>query len=196
MYHIVFDDFANKIAEKEPIYDMVLKARVSQNCICAAEDYFQMIEPLCLQNPAIVSDLLRIAIRPLFYLGITQEQDLLDSIYGINKERKAFLCWLKRNENLIFKSLIQLKTLCFFYELSYDKNLDKVILNHKIEEEMAYVFGKKDRNIYKIFESFKEFKCFFSSFFEEVSEDELDRMILEEKYQDIFQQIKAKSFFI
>lgn len=71
MYDCILKDLKNNTKE-EMLYFKILKVRVSQNCIGAAEDYFSMIAPLCLYNSSIALTLLRLAIRPLFYLGITE----------------------------------------------------------------------------------------------------------------------------
>jgi len=121
---------------------------------------------------------------------------LLEYIMYINRDRPSFLKWLSENKDLIsliFKEL----TICqFFYDLRYDEEKKIVILDHKIDAEMAYAFEEvQDRNIYKEFLSFNDFEEYFHSFFGAygVAKDEIDRLIIEEEYKDRFFQLEYMS---
>ncbi|MCL2360116.1 MAG: hypothetical protein FWC74_10275 [Candidatus Bathyarchaeota archaeon] len=170
----------------EKTYHRVRLAPVSGNCEFAAADYFRLIAPLCPAKEDIAHSLLRLAMRPVFYLPIADFENLLEIIMYINKDRPSFLKWLNENRDmidLIFKEL----TIClFFYDLRYDDEKKIVILDHKVDEEMAYLFVEiPDRNIYKEFLSFDDFKEYYHSFFNAygIGKEEIDRLILEEGYE-------------
>jgi len=177
------------IDSNEEIYHRVRLSDVSYNCEQAAVDYFGLIAHLCPDKEDIAHSLLRLAMRMVFYLPIAGFEDLLDFIVCINRGRPSFLKWLKENREMLALIYKELTICCFFYDLRYDDEKKIVILDHKVDEEMAYVFVEiQDRNIYKEFPSFSDFEEYFHSFFDAygLAKDEIDRLILEEGYKATF----------
>jgi len=173
----------------EKIYHRVRMAEVSCNCEFTAEDYFKLIAPLCPDNKDIAHSLLRLAMRMIFYLDIVSIDDMIAYIEYINKGRPTFLKWLYDNKELVALIIKELTICLFFYDLKYDEQKNIVVLDHKVDEIMAFAFTDiKDRNIYKEFSSFDDFKTYFRSFFSvyDIAESEIDKLILEEKYKERF----------
>ena len=170
----------------EDIYNAIRLSKVSKNAAYAAGDYFEKIAPLCEEYPDIAYSLMRIAIRPLFYCGLSSKEDVLDAVGGINKDNSAFLTWLEKNEWMIPMIVKELTVCSFFYDLKYDKIRKQVILEHRISKRKADVFVEiADRNIFETFSSFEEFEAYVRSLYCEydLNEDEVDRMMLEEDYE-------------
>jgi len=170
----------------EDIYHAIRLAKVSQNAAYASGDYFEKIAPLCEEYPEIAHSLMRIAIRPLFYCGLSSVEDVTDAISGINRERPVFLEWLEVNEWMVDLIVKELTVCCFFYDLKYDKVKKQVILDHKISKRMDDVFVEiDDKNISEQFSSFTEFRDYVCSLYSEfdLNEDEIDRLLLEEDYE-------------
>ena len=177
------------INSNEKIYHHVRSATVSYNCEQAAKDYFEMIAPLCHDKEDIAHSLLRLAIRPVFYLGITDSDGMFSYIEFINKNKHSFLGWLSSNKDIVMLIIKELTICCFFYSLKYDDEKKIVKLDHKVSREMEDVFVEiQDRDIYEEFSTFNSFKEYFYSFFHElgISNIEIDRIILEEGYKDEF----------
>jgi len=173
----------------EEIHSRVLSAKVSLNCLGAAEGYFEIVAPLCPIREDIAHSLLRIATRPIFYLGVTSYEGILSTIKDINFGRLGFLKWLSRNNEMVADIVKELTICCFFYDLEYDKGKNAVVLNHKVDKLMESVFVEiSDRDVYKEFLSFSDFKLFFYCFFKEfgISDCEIGRLILEESYEDSY----------
>ncbi|MCL2360115.1 MAG: hypothetical protein FWC74_10270 [Candidatus Bathyarchaeota archaeon] len=173
----------------EKTYHRVRLTPVSGNCSCAAADYFRLIAPLCPVKEDIAHSLLRLAMRPIFYMDVVDTENMFAYIEYVNRNRPPFLKWLNENRDmvdLIFKEL----TIClFFYALRYDEEKKIVVLDHKVDETMAYAFVEiQDRNIYKEFLSFSDFKEYYHSFFNEygIAKSEIDRLILEQDYEKRF----------
>ena len=171
----------------EDIYHAIRKAKVNKNAAYAAVDYFEKISPLCEKYPDIAHSLLRIAIRPLFYCGLSSKEDVLDAISGINRENSAFLAWLEKNECMVTMVVKELTVCCFFYDLKYDKVKKQVTLEHRVSKRKSDVFVEiKDKNIFEAFSSFEEFRAYVRSLYCEydLNEDEIDRLMLEEDYEE------------
>lgn len=173
----------------DELYNFVRTIAVSYDCECAAEQYFEILRQLHPFDENNAHSLLRIAIRPIFYLGV-KKGSIMHYVLGLNKHKESILLeWLEKHEGLITLVHNELAICCLLYELEYDKNKNSVILNHKITKEMADVFVEiPDREIFKEFQSFEDFKLFFYSLFQgyDVSQKELDRLILEEDYQNLY----------
>jgi len=170
----------------EDIYNAIRLAKVSQNAAYASSDYFEKIAPLCNEYPDIAHSLMRVAIRPLFYCGLSSEKDILDAIGGINRENSAFLAWLEKNECMVAMVVKELTVCCFLYDLKYDKMKKQVVLEHRISKRKADVFVEiADKNIFEAFSSYEEFRAYVRSLYCEydLNEDEIDRMMLEEDYE-------------
>jgi len=171
----------------DEIYNRVRLAKVSYNCESAADDYFAIIAPVCPVREDVAHSLLRIAMRMIFYLGVTSNKYMFLNIEAINSNRPTFLEWVSANNKIVETIVKELTICCIFYDLKFDIEKNVVILDHKRTEEMKNVFHEmQDREIYKEFQSFEEFKAFFYSLFAEhqISQDELDRLILEEDYKE------------
>jgi len=170
----------------EDIYHAIRRAKVNQNAAYASSDYFEKVAPLCEEYPDIAYSLMRIAIRPLFYCGLTSAKDVLDAVGGINRENFVFLAWLEKNEDMVTMIVKELALCCFFYDLKYDKVRKQVILEHKISKRKADVFVEiKDKDIFETFSSYEEFRAYVRSLYCEydLNEDEIDRVMLEEGYE-------------
>ena len=180
----------------EELHHKVLTALVNQNCVSAAEDYFQMIAPLCPVRDDIAHSLLRIAIRPVFYMGIADVDSALDVIKGINKERHSFIHWLSQNTDILALVIKELTICCLFYTpFEYDIVKDVVVFNHQIDESMVDVFVEvPDRDIYEEFSTFDEFRIYFFSLFCEynISQEELARLLQEENCEQNFNDCKSR----
>jgi hypothetical protein len=171
----------------EDLYHNVRLSQVSSNCEFAAIDYFKIVSSLCPSKPEIAHSIMRIAIRPLFYLGICEPRQMTMVIEKINKGRKKFLKWLEENANIIEIIIKELTICCFFYDMNYNNDKNLVVLNHKRKKEMSSIFVEiQDKNMYEEFSTFDSFRIFFHSLFNNcsISQNELDRLILEEDYKN------------
>jgi hypothetical protein len=193
--------------DDETIYQEIVSAKVSQSCQSAFEDYCLLVIPICPQRPNIARSLLRVAIRPLFYLGYCESQIVIEilksrEIAGLfdrenmNSIYTEFLIWMTEHSDLIDLCVKDLKLCCFLYDLYYDEVKNKVILNHKLKKDMETVFfGVADIEIYKEFSVFEEFKIFFLHLFHEnglvLNDEERNRIITEERIEkEYFSKIR------
>ena len=170
----------------DDMHNRVRSAEVSQNCATAAEDYFEIIAPICPDREDAAHSLMRIAMRTVFYLGVTDYSGIIANVKAINQHRPHFLEWVSANGKMVETIIKELTICCFFYDLKFDIEKNVVILNHKRSEIMRNVFYEvSDRDIFNEFLSFDNFKAFFYSMFDgiQISQDELDRLILEEDYK-------------
>jgi len=187
MATVVPQELAMELSIDE-IHNRVRLATVSQNCMNATEDYFEIIAPLCPIRGDIAHSLLRIAIRPLYYMWIDYST-ILSEVERINKDKPAFLCWLNDNKDMLKTIVNELDICCEFYALTHDHEKNIVILNQDCDAVTATDgtivlparYGKS-----KEFSSFDDYKAYFYSSFSEynISQDELDRLMLEEGYKD------------
>jgi len=181
----------------EDVYHAIRLAKVNKNAAYAAGDYFEKIAPLCEKYPDIAHSLMRIAIRPLFYCGLTSVEDVASSVGGINRESPTFLDWLEQNEEMIPMIVKELAVCSFLQGLKYDKVKKQVILEHKISGRQADVFVEiEEKNISETFLTFAEFKDYVRSLYCEydLKEDEVDRMLLEEDYeQEYFAKLSKRT---
>jgi len=181
------------INSNEKTYHRVRLATVSGNCEDAAIDYFKLVAPICPDKGDIAHSLMRLAMRPIFYLGVGEVRSMFAYIEYVNRSRPSFLKWLSENQDIIALVIKELTVCCFFYDLRYDKEKNIVILNHKVDAEMACVFVEiQDRDIYKEFLSFNDFCEYFHSFLNAygIAKNEIDRLILEEQYKERFFSIE------
>jgi len=178
----------------ETIYMEIVKSKIATNCYSAFMYYCERVIPFCPTRPGIARSLLRIAIRPLFYLGYFETQTIIEifksrevaelvGIKNMKDDYAKFMVWLNENRELVDISIKELEVCCIFYDLAYDAAKNNVILNHAVEKEMEEVFvSVSDREIE--FHTFNEFRCFFGSMLREnnavLSDSEIDRIILEE----------------
>ena len=109
------DKKSDDIAE----YNRVRMAQVNQNCESAAIDYFNLIAQLCYTRTNIMHSLMRIAIRPIFYLGITDVENVIMYIKHINTGKADFLQWLETYTDDIENIVRELTICCFFYDMTY-----------------------------------------------------------------------------
>ena len=181
----------------EDIYHAIRLAKVSQNAAYAAGEYFEKITPWCEKYPDIAHSLMRIAIRPLFYCGLTSIEDVASSIGGINRESPAFLDWLEQNEEMVPLIVKELAVGSFLQGLKYDKVKKQVILEHRTSRRQSDVFVEiEEKNISEVFSTFKEFRDYVRSLYCEydLKEDEVDRMLLEEDYeQEYFSRLSKRT---
>ena len=183
---ITSEDNIYREMTSEDIYHAIRLAKVNKNAAYAAVDYFEKIAPLCEKYPDIAYSLMRIAIRPLFYCGLSSGEDVLEAIGGINRGNSAFLAWLEKNEWMVTMIVKELTVCCFLYDLKYDKVRKQVILEHRISKRKTDVFVEiSDKDIFVAFSSFKEFRSYVRSLYCEydLNEDEIDRLMLEEDYE-------------
>lgn len=187
MYNI--DDFKN-LSERE-IYSNILlyNNSLQTNCENASMDLYIVISNVCYSKNAIIPSLVRIFIRPLYYLGIEKSQDVLNWIkWFLNyKNTPNYTATIKgSNDN----------ALEWFFEC-LDKN--NIFIQESLKELQAcnelqdiYFALKKDesKNCFEYtdntgkmycFTDFQEFKDFTYKFFEKrVSKSELEKIIAEE----------------
>ena len=168
------------------LYDLVRLSPVSQNCLYAVDDYFEIISQICPVREDVAHSILRTGIRPMFYLGITSYEQTLSYIKETNPSRSVFLGWLAVNSKMVKTIVIELTVCCFFYNLSYSQEKSIVILNNKVDEHMESVFVEiPNKEIHEEFRSFSEFLQFFRSFCKGygITSNEIDRLILEEEFE-------------
>ena len=166
----------------EFLYQKMLKMKPSQNCEYAGILYCEAIAKICPKRPAVAPSILRVAIRPIFYLGYSDPDEILLWLeYKLDNTKtiKDFLSWLKNEKTLLETCLEELKICCDFYDLKYSEVTNSVILKDD--------YGKKTE-----FKSFKEFRTFYENQFEHLNilTEEIERIIGEEGYIKEFDKIR------
>ena len=188
------------LEEEKEIYMKVWNARVSQNAQYATEDYFKVISPLCPKYSNIAHSLLRIAVRPLYYMGCCEPQEMYSAIATMAKDDAEFIVWLKEHIDLLELCAKELAITYIFSELTYFPSLNQVQLNFVRDEEVAgiipyyNVITKDLRKINIGFSGFQEFRIFASTFFEKlnISQEEIDLILYEENFEKEFELIITK----
>ena len=179
----------------DELYDKIRNATVSQNCISAGDDYLKLIAPICPVREDVAHSLMRIAMRPFFYAGIGDVASMMENINHASKGNLVFLEWVNINEKLVSLIIIELTICCLFYGgFSYDSSKDVVVFSYVRDEYAPDVLDTISvQNIYKVFKSFDEFRVYFYSLFDhyEISQVELDRIMLEEGYETLYYACKA-----
>jgi len=157
---------------------------VSYNCASAAESYFEIISPICPIREDIAHSLLRIAMRPLFYLCIDKFEAILTEMKHLTRNNPTFLKWLSDNHDMVTLILAELRICGLLGFFDYDNVKDVVILKPYVKE-VSCPFEETHNIDIKDFSTYNDFKNFFYSLFNgyEISHDEIDRIILEEDYE-------------
>ena len=181
-----FLDYTSNDISSDAVYQKIRNVDVSLTCESAAIDYFKIIAPICMAREDVAHSLLRLAIRPIFYLGLCTADDILSNI-SIFISDSYFCEWLYKNKQMVQMIVIELCVCCLFYDgFTFNEKRGVVVFSHSIDSTMNDIFvAVPDRNIYKEFVSFNEFCIYFRSLFAEygVPQIELDRLILEEEYE-------------
>jgi len=164
----------------DELYDKVRLAQVSQNCLAAAEDYFKIIVPLCPVREDAAHSLLRIAMRPLYYMGVCKFAEILTEIEYLGRNNPSFLKWISDNKDMSALVLTELQICGRIHLFDYDNVRDIVIL-----KPFDTTWLDEEKGIYKELASFDDFKIYFCSLFVgyEILPEEIDRIILEEGYE-------------
>lgn len=159
-------------------YEDTIDLVVSQNCIDAAQDYFDFIELNLSDGKLIDADIVRVAIRPVFYLGILDMKNMINYVNNHIYNCPLAKHFLANNLSLVDKAVKILESCCDYYNIRYDSINNCVLLTRRNNE--SFVFKK--------FEEFKEvITRDFGKF--DLSDKELERIIKEEKFIDVFNQI-------
>jgi hypothetical protein len=186
--------------EEKESYMKVRNTRISQNALYATGDYFRVISPLCPKFPNIAHSLLRIAVRPLSYLGCWEPKEMYSAIETFVKEDVEFLAWLKENMRLLELCVEELAITYILSGLRYVPLLKQVQINFVRDEEIAGIipyYNILTKDFYKIntrFYSFQEFRIYASTFFERlnISQEEIDRILSEEEFEKVFEPMLIK----
>lgn len=164
------------------LYKEIARLIPSQNCEYAGILYCEIIAKIYHKRPDIVHSILRVAVRPIFYLGYSDSDTIILWLeYKLDKTKiiQKFLAWLRKEENLLKTCLEELKICSDFYDLKYSELNNLVIL-------------KDDYGKITEFKFFQDFKNFYVSKFDylKISEEEIERIMEEEKYIKEFEKIK------
>ncbi|ODM24588.1 hypothetical protein A7W90_18270 [Clostridium sp. Bc-iso-3] len=187
MYNL--NDLTN-LTERE-IYNNILlyNNSLQTNCETASMDLYIVISNVCYSKGIIIPSLLRIFIRPLYYLGIEKSQDVLNwikwflnhkntpnyatTIKGANDNAlKWFFECLNKNNIYIEESLKELQACNELQDIYFALKKD--------ESQDCFEYTDNTGKTY-CFTEFQQFKEFTYKFFEErVSKSELENIIAEE----------------
>jgi hypothetical protein len=185
-----------KVLEEEKVmYMKVRNTQVSQNALFAAEDYLKVISPLCPKYANIAHSLLRIAVRPLSYMGCSESPEMYSAIATMVKDNSEFIAWLNEHVDLLELCAKELVITYILSELRYFPSLNQVQLNFVRDEEVAGITPYYDvitKYLPKIsmsFSDFQEFRIFASTFFEKlnISQEEIDLILSEENFEKEFE---------
>jgi len=168
----------------DEIHNRVRLAEISYNCITAAEGYFEIIAPICPIREDVAHSLLRIAMRPLFYLGIVRLGAMLEEIKHLTRNNQTFLKWLSDNHGMVELIIAELRICGLLGFFDYDNVKDIVVLKPP-DKNVTDFFEETPDMSAEEFPSFCDFKNYFYSLFSGyvISQDEIDRLILEEAYE-------------
>lgn len=187
MYNI--DDFKN-LSERE-IYSNILlyNNSLQTNCENASMDLYIVISNVCYSKNTIIPSLVRIFIRPLYYLGIEKSQDVLNWIkWFLNyKNTPNYTATIKgSNDNALewFFECLDKNNICIeesLKELQACNELQDIYFALKKDESKnCFEYTDNTGKTY-CFTDFQEFKEFTYKFFEKrVSKSELENIIVEE----------------
>jgi len=184
---------ATKLSVDE-LHNYMRLLETSYNCVSAAEIYFEVIAPLCPIREDVAHSLLRIAMRPLFYLDIVELEHILPKIEYLGGNTPTFLKWLSNNHYMVSLVLEELQICGLLGFFDYD-NIKDVVLLMPPDKDLTDFFEKPPNIDIKEFPSFDDFKNYFYSLFREydISKDEIDRLILEENYESYYYSCVTKS---
>ena len=177
----------------DELHNRIRLLKVSYNCVSAAEDYFEVIAPICLIREDIAHSLLRMAMRPVFYLGIVKLDAMLIEIEYLTRDNPPFLKWLSDNHDMVAFILAELQICGLLGFFDYDNIKDVVILKPPNKDVTDFFEETSCLNI-KEFPSFEDFVNYFYTLFHEykILRDEIDRLILEENYEKNYFDCKTK----
>lgn len=170
-------EYINRI-KKEPdlitdmdIYHYVANLELSQNCITAGNLLLGVISSICYLRPSLNHLLIRIALRPLFYVGVEDIKELLEWTNSLcetateNKEKQELylftdegIIWLKQQfplkKEIIKKCFNELNAVCNIYDLIF------ALKSRKKEHLVSInsIFNKREYNIE--FQRYKELQEF------------------------------------
>lgn len=160
------------------IYEQLRDTLFSYNCeqqavrmLCACEIYL-------LSDFSLKHSLLRLIIRPLFYMDCMTTEFVIEFIKANqnNFKHPLMLCnYMKENADMISVIIDELMLCCDFYDTVYDA--EKNAVTH-------------DNQIFYHSSDFKN--CFFAYFRNyNIPEEEINRIFTEENYEDDFKKIKS-----
>lgn len=187
VYHI--NDFMG-ISEQE-IYKKILSYNnlLRTNCENASMNLYVIISNVCYFKNVIIPSLVRIFIRPLYYLGLGKSQDILNwiewfitdkivqnytsTIKGINiNALKWFFECLNTDNTYIEEALRELKACNELQDVYFSLKKDV--------SQNCFVYTNSDGNTYS-FTEFQQFREFAYEFIEKrVSKSEVENIMNEE----------------
>lgn len=152
----------------EIIYNKIKNLKVSQTCEIAAKQLFINISPYYTKNKELFHSLIRLSIRPLYYINLNSSTDILnwieDEFKNSNELNLDFINWLNINPELIKLSLKELKLCNKICDLEFIKKYNYIMLitNNKI------------------FNNFNEYKKYFYICFKKlnISKNEIEKIIV------------------
>lgn len=158
------------------IYEQLRDAKISQSCEGQACAMLAACEEYLLSDFSYKHSVLRLLIRPLFYIDLETVNDVLEFIQNRadSISRPFELCsYMEQNSEMISAVINELEFCCNFYDISYSAAANAVICN--------------DIN----FRSLDDFKGYFVSCCREhnIDENEIPRIFVEENFAEHFNKI-------
>lgn len=155
------------------IYEQLRNAKVSQSCEGQARGMLAACEEYLLSDFSYKHSVLRLIIRPLFYIGFETVNDVLEFIKDEADNVKhpvELYDYAEQNSEMISAIINELKFCCGFYDISYSPAANAAACN----------------NIK--FCSLDDFKSYFVSCCKEhnIDENEIPRIFLEENFAEQF----------
>ncbi len=170
------------------IYKQLRHKEFSQGCESQAFHMLLAIEKYLLSDFSYKHSLLRLFIRPLFYMGYENPETVLDFVYyckehHVRNENDKFkhpneLCkFMKENSMLILKVVDELQLCCAYYDVEYSAEKNAVIFRNQVFHNIEELW-----------------QCFLADFQKlDIPDDEISRIFEEEskEYEKAFQKIKV-----
>jgi|GEM_PF-4029833 len=114
-----------KYLDKEIIH-CVEEFQPSQNCEGATRGYFSIISHLCYYRPDLEHQLMKIALKPLYYLGIEDTSDAVKWIQFYVSDKSNYYYTSKQGDIWIKEALINKQSIIekIFKEIDQEDNAE------------------------------------------------------------------------
>lgn len=161
------------------IYESLRFKEFSQGCAGQACGMLQAIEPYLLSDFEYKHSLMRIFLRPLFYMGYEDPEtpmDVIDQEPHCYKNAGALSKYMEENIPMTAKVIEELRLCCDYYDVEYS------------EKQNAFLFRDN------VFQDMDELWEFFLEDFRklDITEDEI-RRIFEEEFKDPHKHLTRKA---